>query len=293
MTSNGYEAPPDLTAVLKTLSAFAPPASNQTSNNSSLSHGQPSFTNQSDGPRGDGDGDDDDYEPSDVIPPPPPSQPYQHQYPAPQRTAGGPLPSSQSQIPDPRHAAKTPNPTSSTVDPSTITTWPVALRYVMKTVSQNEALQAKIRRLIHSQHDHERQWWRGREALLAKQKARGEKKKQLEEVLRSVGAPVDTSREISTAEEDRAELANYDAKVYKASVNMAKALDSELRALGIPFFALKHSLVSSTPPPDEAKPPPGTENEKREKKEKETVTREELLSLQRRMLELLQDLCKE
>lgn len=78
---------------------------------------------------------------------------------------------------------------------------------------------------------------------------------------------------------------------------MAKALDSELRALGIPFFALKHSLVSSTPPPDKAKteqpPPPGTENEKMEKKERETVTREELFSLQRRMLELLQDLCKE
>lgn len=180
MTSNGYEAPPDLTTVLKTLSAFAPPASNQTLNNSSLSHGQPSFTNQSDGPRGDDD--DDDYEPSDVIPPPP-SQPYQYQYPAPQWTAGGPSTSSQSQIPDPRRAAKTPTPTSSTVDPCTITAWPAALKYVMKTVSQNEALQAKIRRLIHSQHEHERQWWRGREALLAKQKARGEKKKQLEEVL--------------------------------------------------------------------------------------------------------------
>ncbi|KAL2012748.1 hypothetical protein VTN00DRAFT_273 [Thermoascus crustaceus] len=286
MTSNGYEAPPDLTTVLKTLSAFAPPASNQTSRNSTFSHGQSSFTNQSDGPKDD----DDDYEPSDVIPP---SQPYQYQYQAPQRTAGGPPTSSQSQTPDPRHAAKptpTPTPTSSTVDPSTITAWPAALKYVMKTVSQNEALQAKIRRLIHSQHEHERQWWRGREALLEKQKARGEKKKQLEEVLRSVGAPVDTSKEISTAEEDRAEITNYDAKVYKASVDMAKALDSELRALGIPFFALKHSLVSSTSPPDKTDT---TEQQQKRGDTTTTVTREELLSLQRRMLELLQDLCKE
>lgn len=200
MTSNGYE-PPDLASVLKTLSAFAPPASsssNQAPNNntSSLVHDHNVTVNshssfpqsQSDGPK-----DDDDYEPSDVIPSisiPPQTYQYQYQYQAPpQRTAGGPTTSFQSQTPipstEPRPTAVKPAPScsSSTVDPSTITTWPAALKYVMKTVSQNEALQAKIRRLIHSQHEHERQWWRGREALLAKQRARGEKKKQLDEVL--------------------------------------------------------------------------------------------------------------
>jgi hypothetical protein len=53
----------------------------------------------------------------------------------------------------------------------------------MRAVAHNEALQHKLRRLIRSQHDHERQWWRGREALLEKQKARVEKKRQLDEVL--------------------------------------------------------------------------------------------------------------
>jgi hypothetical protein len=68
-------------------------------------------------------------------------------------------------------------------DPSSITTWSAALKYVMRTVSQNEALQAKIRRLIQGQHQHERQWWKGRKALLEKQRTRAEKKRQLDKVL--------------------------------------------------------------------------------------------------------------
>ena len=62
-------------------------------------------------------------------------------------------------------------------------TWPAALRYVMRTVSQNEEVQRKIRRLIQSQHDHEKQWWQGRETLVKKQEARVEKKKELDVVL--------------------------------------------------------------------------------------------------------------
>lgn len=72
---------------------------------------------------------------------------------------------------------------SAAADPSTITSWPSALKHVMRTVSVNEDLQARIKRLIRSQHEHEKQWWQGREALLTKQDTRWEKKKQLEEVL--------------------------------------------------------------------------------------------------------------
>lgn len=85
----------------------------------------------------------------------------------------------------PRHApAHPPRPASTpTVDPSTITTWPTALRYVMHTVMQNEETQLRIRGLIRSQHSHERQWWKGREALVQRQQARGDKKKELDAVL--------------------------------------------------------------------------------------------------------------
>lgn len=72
---------------------------------------------------------------------------------------------------------------TSSVDPSTITTWPAALRYVMRSVGQNEEIQLRIRGFIRSQHSHERQWWNGREALLQRQQAREDKKKELDEVL--------------------------------------------------------------------------------------------------------------
>ncbi|CAL5868512.1 uncharacterized protein PFLUO_LOCUS2738 [Penicillium psychrofluorescens] len=157
-------------------------------------------------------------------------------------------------------------------DLATITTWPAALRHVMRTVGQSEETQLRIRGLIRSQHTHERQWWKGREALLAKQAARGDKKKELDAVLRSIGAPVDP-KEISTVAEDRAELTNYDEKVYKASAQMAEAMAAELRGMGIPFFGtVRNEAVND----DEAK-----------------LTASELHHLQSRMLELLQDLCKE
>jgi G3E family GTPase len=78
----------------------------------------------------------------------------------------------------PRSSTGTP-----TTDPTTITTWPAALRYVMRTVGQNEETQLRIRGLIRSQHNHERQWWKGRETLLEKQQARGDRKKELDAVL--------------------------------------------------------------------------------------------------------------
>lgn len=154
---------------------------------------------------------------------------------------------------------------------------------------------------------------------------------------RSVGAPVTTStsskggsvcclfccqtiqkrqktkQNSQTEEENEAELKNYDAKVYKASVDMARAMDAELRNLGIPFFAIKPSLVV----PDEQKNNNGNKKDKEvragedrshpslglssavgtaaERKDTSTTTisRTELLTLQRRMLELLQDLCKD
>ncbi|KAL1861918.1 hypothetical protein Plec18170_000742 [Paecilomyces lecythidis] len=279
---------PDLEAVLKTLSAFTTPANaNQASFNN---HGTNPSLQHANGSR-----DVEEYEPSDALLSLP-SQPQQTIRHAPSTAAV---------------AAKdpVPRPGTNTPDASTIVTWPAALKHVMRTVSQNEALQSKIRRLIRSQHEHEKQWWNGREALVEKQKARGEKKKKLDEVLRSVGAPVSESKEVSvmplrltavfllrekTAEEDRAELSNYDAKVYKASADMAKALDSELRALGIPFFAVKHTLVKAAAGEGgKAMSESSAIHTKLEESEDGMLSREELSALQRRMVELLQDLCNQ
>ncbi|KAL2824603.1 hypothetical protein BDW59DRAFT_147188 [Aspergillus cavernicola] len=159
----------------------------------------------------------------------------------------------------------------------------------MRTVAANEDIQRRIRFLIHRQHDHEKQWWRGREALLQKQRSRKEKKRELDEVLRSVGAPVD-EKDVSTAEEDLAEIQNYDAKVYKASKQMADAMLAELRGLNVPFFCVKRDLVT-----DEADNDIHSSGHGRGTLEKQdrTISIDELSALQHRMLELLQDLCRE
>ncbi|KAJ5752471.1 hypothetical protein N7520_009388 [Penicillium odoratum] len=100
------------------------------------------------------------------------------------------------------HAPRPAYPSSSkpgipTIDPTTITTWDEAKRYLKETVRIQEeaaAAQAKeygnekeqkkesplilrIRRLIKEQHDYERRWWEGRQALLQRQQTRGAKKK--------------------------------------------------------------------------------------------------------------------
>ncbi|EFE40717.1 conserved hypothetical protein [Trichophyton verrucosum HKI 0517] len=148
----------------------------------------------------------------------------------------------------------------------------------MKTVAQNETVQFRIRRLIASQHEHEKTWWQGRQRLLAKQKARAGNQKKLDEVLYEFQ---------QAPEEDELEIKRYDDKVYKASVEMSKALHSELKAMGIPFFAIKEELIQPAPLGPSSKPENTGNSTER------CITAEEAKALQLRMLDLLQDLCKE
>lgn len=134
----------------------------------------------------------------------------------------------------------------------------------------------------------------------------------------SIGAPIDPKditvrfssfsfyhrfidKFIQTPEEDQTELANYDAKVYKASAQMADALASELRGMGIPFFVLRTSLIQDSSCSERESPTtaqnavssPHKNQNQNHHPDASKLTRSELKDLQRRMLELLQDLCKE
>ena len=62
---------------------------------------------------------------------------------------------------------------------------------------------------------------------------------------------------------------------------MAEAMAAELRGLQIPFFSIKPGLVDSSSETNSHSP------------SGEILTQEQLYGLQRRILELLQDLCKE
>lgn len=71
---------------------------------------------------------------------------------------------------------------------------------------------------------------------------------------------------------------------------MAEALTAELRGLKVPFFTLQPSLIRepSSDVGNISSNPDGTHPHVSAK-----LTKTELITLQRRMLELLQDLCKE
>lgn len=177
MESQSYNAA-DLTSVLRTLSALSsnpPPPEKDSPATAHHTHVEDDEAEEEDA-----------YEPTDSLPFPTPDLASQ----TPQGEQQRQQPSSH-RLPQPAHASAQHHPPQTqqqqpavkTVDISTITTWPAALRHVMRTVGQNESIQQRIRFLIQRQHDHEKQWWRGRVALVEKQKARAEKKKELDEVL--------------------------------------------------------------------------------------------------------------
>ena len=69
---------------------------------------------------------------------------------------------------------------------------------------------------------------------------------------------------------------------------MSRALDSELRALGMPFFAIQHKLVR---PPSMAEAADDAASlQAKDPERKATISTEQLAMFQRRILELLQDL---
>ena len=74
-------------------------------------------------------------------------------------------------------------PSAPPIDPRTIVSWPPALRFVTKLLTKDEAAMARVRSLIQSQHKHERDWHRGREALVENQKTRRKAEDEVASVL--------------------------------------------------------------------------------------------------------------
>lgn len=143
MSSSGNPAP-DLASILKTLAGLAPQSQPQQSQSPTQRH------------------------------PLPTPEPFPAQQVWQQGIAQGSRPS------------RTPTPSDNpknAVDPATIIEWSAGLRCVMKQVAQHESILQDVRRMIKVQHEHEEQWWKGREALIERQKARKEGQKKLEDVL--------------------------------------------------------------------------------------------------------------
>ncbi|KAE8453778.1 hypothetical protein EG329_009290 [Mollisiaceae sp. DMI_Dod_QoI] len=173
------------------------------------------------------------------------------------------------------------------VDPATIIDWSAGLRCVMKVVAKNDDILQEVRRMIKSQNDNEQQWFKGREALIERQKKRQEGQKKLDEVLRAVGGTVPVGGSNTIPEELARELETYDMKVYRAQMQMTREMSNNLRNLGVPFFGTRSDLVRPAGREGTASSADGS------KDGKVMIDEAELVKLQRRMLTILEDLCND
>ncbi|MCJ1398918.1 hypothetical protein MMC11_002119 [Xylographa trunciseda] len=221
------------------------------------------------------------YDPNDALLP---ISGHEAQVPLLSQATVAPAPSNTISITD--NSQSVPKPTA--VDPRSITTYPAALRHITKIVARNEATMSRLRKLIASQHQHERQWWDGREALVKQQSEREEGRKKVEDVLRSMGGKVSSQISGPTPAEDAAELTRYDKKVYRACVDMVNATKAELQSMGIPSFGIRHEWVLRDDETDAEIQDEVHGNDGRRK-----LRAEEVLALQKKILALLEDLCEE
>lgn len=72
-------------------------------------------------------------------------------------------------------------------DPSKISTWPPALRYITSR-AQHPPFQSRVKQLVSSQRAHERKWWEGREAVVQRVREREGRRGEVEGVLYVVPA---------------------------------------------------------------------------------------------------------
>ncbi|EMR10779.1 hypothetical protein PNEG_00927 [Pneumocystis murina B123] len=114
------------------------------------------------------------------------------------------------------------------VDPTSIETYPNALRYIIQLTLWDPSILKKIKEMVEEQASYEEKWLKDRQILIEnlknKQKANiivsrltGEEEKEFEETIEH-------------------ELLLYDLKVHRAIQEMSKIQEKELQRLGIPFF---------------------------------------------------------
>lgn len=78
-------------------------------------------------------------------------------------------------------------------------------------------------------------------------------------------------------------------KVYKAQTQMVREMNGKLRNLGVPFFGTKSELVRMPGRVDAANGKAANATEE----EKGTIDESDLVELQRKMLNILEDLCND
>ncbi|KAL9087091.1 MAG: hypothetical protein Q9159_003786 [Coniocarpon cinnabarinum] len=159
--------------------------------------------------------------------------------------------------------------------------------------TSGEAQNAPVSTMIKTQHEHEAQWWAGRTALQQKQEARTEGDRKVEETLRAINAPTaPINKTKGQVEKDNAdEIFQYDMKVHRALMTMQKHMTQDLKSLGVPFFVLQENLIAGvgedTKALDDVQA--NIKSTRASSDASKRITRQELIQLQQKMLQHLQD----
>lgn len=250
----------NLEEILATLASLPKPDSQQFQGHEQVADGNQSYQATHEDPRPE--------QPQAAVPYHTPSDP---------RLSGRPNPQQFGSSSRPQERSSTP-----LLDPSTITDWKQGLRYVSKRAAQYSPFAPTIQKLMKDQEQNVKSWEAGRTRLLEDHKLKRENEQTHRAALSLPGILGDAPM-LRTPEREKEELDQYDAKVYRASKAMVESQTSSLKEVGVPFFGIKPHLVVQTKQPLEAGQDMTSQSEGK-------VTKEELLDLQRRMLNHLADL---
>jgi len=197
------------------------------------------------------------------------------------RLAGRPAPHNQ-YVPRAQDRPSTP-----LADPSTITEWKQGLRFVSKLAVHNPDLAPAVRKLMKDQEQNVRAWEGGRTRIIEDHKFKRENEQTHRAALSLPGLLCGTTL-LRTPERENEELAEYDAKVYRASKAMVASQTTCLQTLGVPFFGTKPYLVVTSSGESQGVDESGSSGSVVQPDGK--ITREQLLESQRKMLNHLMEL---
>ncbi|KAL6706566.1 hypothetical protein ACN47E_005322 [Coniothyrium glycines] len=213
-----------------------------------------------------------------VSQPYPPAQERQHLAPVDPRLAGRSTPQQYHPTTKPQDRASTP-----LIDPSTITEWKQGLRCVNKIATHNPDFVPAVRKLMKDQEQNIKSWETGRARLIEEHDFKRENEKTHRAALSLPGLLEGTAL-LRTPEREKEELDQYDAKVYRACKAMVESQTSYLKTLGVPFFGVKPYLVV------QSVEDLGENIETSRAGVGGKVTKEQLLELQRKILNHLNEL---
>lgn len=145
------------------------------------------------------------------------------------------------------HLGRVPRPTSvsgvipDVPDPTTITKYTSALKYIVRYVAPNEFVMKEIGLMIQDQNRREQEWFARRMELIRKQNDRGDTKEELQNVLKLIG--VENSQGHSVELDQARELQSYDLKVYQDQQRLVREQMQQLKDLKIPLFCIPNVSV--------------------------------------------------